>query len=193
MKLNSDFRDYYDKYLDDKGYTYNRYYIYNKIEALKILRDMGIKTITICPLDKVIEEQDKLVVYINLNKHNGEGKALMNKAEARLLYPNKFVSKFYAENDNKTYKILQIGDRRFAVVYQNIDNFKLGKIIQINELERSRINQFKFPIYSIDYIKTKDGMIATDFNTTEILSRLHIDEVIEPKEIIEALNKYFIN
>jgi hypothetical protein len=50
------------------------------------------------------------------------------------------------------------------------------------------------PIYSIDYISTPYGLLATDLNTTQDLSSLGVQNIIQPydiiKEIYNALIKY---
>lgn len=189
LKIVSDFSDFYDCLSDELGtvqFIRNKSSMPSKVEGINILRDMGIQTINPMAVSSIIS--DKVIVYTNVNKHDGTGRAVMKSGEAKLMYPNYLGCKYYAESDNMLIKMLQVGSRRFKIIFKN-------EIMQSIEETASGYNMsLALPIYSIDYISTNDGLLAITLNTVENLSLYGIENIMSKedvvKEIYDALIKY---
>ena len=65
----------------------------------------------------------------------------------------------------------------------------------MEEIRGEYSNWNKNPIYSIDYIPTKNGLMATDYNYVENLGNLGIDQIMSSKdvynEIINSFNHFY--
>jgi hypothetical protein len=167
LKLNSDYHDYYDAWLDlEADYTLSRRMTDgpNKIEAFHLLNMMGIKTpiygmvaelykdlssqftegkagVKKAGYDKVVE----VVVYTDINAHAGEGKLKMSLEEAREKYPGHFAVQFIPSDTSmfasRSERLLQIGTRRIWMEYTSRDNWQsnCGDVnISLIKTDRSR-------------------------------------------------------
>lgn len=192
MNVVSNFKDYYDSLSDSSSNVVYKRNINceSKVKELEELRKTGIKTIEIKPISKMIGV-DKVIVYTDLTKHCGNGKIVMDLDGARLMYPNKLCTEFISEV-NKTYKLLQIGTRTFRCVIKNKMPLKTSvdeRDIFIEEVNRIKIRGIDYPVYSIDYIRTNNGMLACDFNKVEILNRLRMNRYLTAKEVVGEIEK----
>lgn len=187
LKVDSDFVDYYDSLLStDAVVVYKRKYgdALSKGKAIALLQRLGLQTALLGPVREIAPLSERLVVYIDPRKHRGEGKILMGSYDALLTYPNSLASPYYEGNNNITRKFLQIGSRRFRLVLKNESTFKLGEIIDFVEIQPSYNFDLRIPIFSIDYVDTRYGMVAIDFNNIECLKDLGLDRFIEPDNIL---------
>lgn len=196
MDIVSNFKDYYD-FLADKNS--NIKYVRNmdnlsRVEGLEILRKLGMKTIELKPVSRMLDTED-VIVYTDLYKHNGKGKMRMSLEGARLMYPSKLCSKLYKESIKKTFKLLKIGGRNFVCIINNKQNLEMSdepEDIQVKEVEGFGLDNIRIPIFSIDYVQTDRGMLASDFNTVENLNSLYMNRFITAEEVIEEIQKKLV-
>ena len=200
IQIRSDFTDYYDVLSNpNSNLIYNRFKqnSMSRGEALRFLRKYGIKTLnfgsvrTFNPL-----ETPRLVVYTNQNSHDFLGKRVCTYDEAISQYGNCAASEFI-ESDGRTLKYLQIGSRRFRLLFHNSEAYRgilrEGDLIAYEELPRQYNFTLRLPIYSIDYIGKNNDMIAVDFNEVQKLSSIGVQGIITEREVIEEIYASLIN
>lgn len=200
MLIQSDFTDYYDNLCQSTGYiTYNRFYKNSepRATALSRLRAMGIQTVTLKAVTdyNIFSGFEKLVVYTNQIEHNSRGKEILTLQDAMTLCPNCAAIPFYEESDGVTLKMLQIGSRRFRLILKNDDPSLLreGKLIDIQEIQSSISYSVGLPLYSIDYIQTREGLLAIDFNYVQRLDTIGIPQFIKPEEAYIEIRDALLN
>lgn len=189
LRIESDFKDYYDKLSSKTAkIVYERFLKHSqpKGTALAELRKMGIATIEVKPVS-MLAGNPYLVVYTNSKLHNGRGKSIMDYNEALMMHSNMPASVFYPETGMVTYKLLQIGKRRFRVVIQNKSYLEEGPVISFDEIEPAPSKMEGLPVFSIDYISTPSGLLAVDFNKTPNLSRLGMQDKLTAEEIVHEI------
>ncbi len=190
ISIQSDFKDYYD-YLSnpDSTIVYKRFNKVNstRAEDLNFLRSKGIKTIKCGSIKKVLSpSSQKYVVYTDPTSHKFEGKHIYTTLDVLNQYSNCIISEFMEIYGGYTVKYLQIGERRFRIMFFNPDyKEKLveGNMVAIEELPRQYNYALGLPIYSIDYISNGLEMIAVDFNRTQSLQSIGIDKKIKAEDV----------
>lgn len=202
--IKSDFQDYYDAEFINSGYK-EKAYIYNRIQSnrnhrtkdLLDIQEQGIPVLSLRPVVdfQLLKPDTKILVYTRPTLHNGEGKILLENREAQDLYPNMPGRLWipHSETEGYTLKYLQIGQRRFKLVLKGKDDIDdlTPRIFNIVELSPEYSKWNKFPIYSIDYIPTKNGLMATDYNNVENLQKFGMEKVITSKEVHSEIVKSF--
>lgn len=193
IQIVSPFTDYYDYLSVDGGMIYNRVRnTSSKVEELRIVKALGIKTLELKPANQIVmgSHNQKVVVYMDLSKHSGEGKMIYPLNTVKITYPNKLCSIFYEPSDGvvRTYKFLQIGKRRFWVYIRN-KGLVEDTVEGITEIESGYNYYLRLPIYSIDYILTSDGLtqIAVDFNSIQSLSKLGMNRVLGAEVVVQEV------
>lgn len=194
INIISDFTDYYDVLKDDKScITYKRMLSESKqrATALKELRRLSIKTLDIKSVNQFTRYDGPIVVYTNPNEHHGLGKRIMTVEEAQQSYSNCVASQYIESSGLMTIKFLQIGKRRFSLMYKKANTLSLdmGTLIDISESSQGYNNSIALPIYSIDYISVDNQMVATDFNEVENLGKLQIDRHLSKEDIINEIRE----
>lgn len=191
INIESDFCDYYDHlaFSEDTIAKYKRINKNNltKGSAIAYMKQLGIMTIHIGTVNELSVLHNKLVVYTEPNKHGGDGKVLMSSQDAKMTYPNYLASPYYEDTAEITNKFLQIGKRRFRLVIENKNVFKFGKLLAIDEISSEHNYIVALPIFSIDYVSTKYGMLACDFNNVENLASIGLKNIINPSDIINEI------
>ena len=193
FKLDSDFTDFYDKSINPEAQLV--YHRLRKIKArgkeLAYLRNNGISTVEFGPFNRFSSDTKKLVVYTNPSLHNFLGKHIYSYDEVRLSYSNCVVSKFLDKCDGYTIKYLQVGKRRFRLMFHNPnynDTLMEGDLVSIDEMEPSYNYPIGLPIYSIDYISDGREMQAVDFNEVQNLGQLGMDKYISAEEVVAEIH-----
>ena len=183
INIKSDFTDYYDELADSSAsttYTRMRSESLSRTKALNKLKEMSINTLEIRPVTKFLKSEFPLVVYTDINAHDGKGKRVVSYDEGMGYFPNMLASRYIESERNVSIKYIQLGKRRFTVTYELEAPLKLGKIIDIKESESRYNDKVSIPIYSIDYVQTKNNIIATDFNTVENFTANGLSNFIPP-------------
>lgn len=191
ISIQSDFEDYYDNAFY-KGNNPIGVYRRNKSDlivipkGLSFLRGMGINTVRVRPVRELRPKSGKVIVYTGAS-YGKHSKVVMDYRNASMLYPSIPASEFIENTDGVITKILQIGKRRFKILINNE-----GNVEHIVELGKVSEQLVRLPIYSIDYISTDKGLVATAFNNIEDLSKF--SRIMAPyevvREIYEAMIRY---
>lgn len=197
FKLNTDFKDYYDGCLsEDNSVVYNRLskQVMSRGEALHYLNNNGIKTVKFGPVSKFIG-QSHIVVYTNPMLHNFLGKHIYSYNEANGQYRNCLASEFLINSKGCTVKYLQVGERRFRMMFQN-DEYKTklmeGKLVALDELPRQYNYAIGLPIYSIDYVSNGGEMVAVDFNEVQQLDRIGFQSVMNAEDVADEIKRALV-
>jgi hypothetical protein len=194
----SDFHDYYDELCTGGELQYTRIRNNGKYrsEELKFLKDIGIKTVDFGPLRMFNPNIKKLVVYTDPKRHNFQGKEICSYMDAISRHGNCLVSEFIEKYNGYTVKYLQIGERRFRMMFLNREfPTKLieGELVRIEELTREYNYGLRLPIYSIDYISNGNNeMLAVDFNTVQQLDKIGMDKYIKEDEVVRLIHDSLI-
>lgn len=189
FRLNSDFTDYYDECLDTNStIVYNRFRNQgmSRGEALNYLRNNGIKTVKFGAFTNFGTDTSKFVVYTNPSLHNFSGKRIQTFDEVAIQYANYMVSEFLDKYGGYTVKYLQVGERRFRIMFFNPEyREKLieGSMVAIEELPKQYNYAIGLPIYSIDYISNGAEMVAIDFNEVQRLDTIGINNLISAENV----------
>lgn len=195
IRLDSDFKDYYDGEFNSEGsiiYSRRIRDTSPRGVALEKLRTNGVPIVPIGPANSFGREVKRLVVYADPKGHNGAGKEIMLRNDARLLYGNTLASEFIEDTHGVYIKFLQIGERRFSLTMQNpYDGVKChpGQIISIQEIPPAYNYVIRIPIFSIDYISYKGVMAAIDFNEVQNLQELSFYRWMTPKDVANEVEK----
>lgn len=204
--IKSDFNDYYDAEFvrnfspKEKSYIYERMLLNSRhrAEDLNFLQLHGIPTLNLSPVSNflLLEPSTLVLVYTMPNEHSGKGKIVLENREAQDLYPNMPGRIWipHSETDGITLKCLQIGKRRFKITLKGKDDktdLKYQDIVNIEEIPSEYSKWCKNPIYSIDYIPTQNGLMATDFNQVENLEKLGMHSVMSQKEVYNEIVNSF--
>lgn len=188
VKIESDFLDYYDYLSSNRtnSLVYKRHLsdLLSKDRAIGILKRLKLKTITIGAVKDIAYLADNLVVYTDIKSGS---KRLMASKDALLIYPNYLASIFYEESDGITYKILQIGDRRFRIILKGDINTEVKVIESIEEIFGVYHRNIRNPIFSIDFIPTNSGLLALDINNVEVLKNLGMYNILTAEEVISQI------
>ena len=202
--LESDFNDYYDTEFDGNTYKHKSY-VYNRMRNnrnhrtidLLELKKNGIPVLSLNSIARfqLLSPNTKLLVYTRPTLHTGNGKIVLENREAQDLYPNMpgRIWLPHSETEGYSVKYLQIGKRRFKIMLKGDSDLNdlTPKVLNIIELDPEYSRWNKHPIYSVDYIPTKDGLMATDYNIIEDLKRLGMESIISPKEVhSEIVNSF---
>lgn len=196
IKLVSDFTDYYDSaFRPDGTLEYRRLQseCMSKGKALDWLKLHNIPTLETKPVREFSRFDSKIVVYTDTKLHMGKGKIICSYQEAIDNYPNYLGAPYIEGTDGLTLKFLQIGSRRFRIMFKNPKyDFELnsGGITSIEELRPEYNYSISIPIFSIDYIPRNNSMIAVDFNEVQPLYYLGIDKFLTPGDVRNEVEKF---
>ncbi|MCL4417391.1 MAG: hypothetical protein M1365_11955 [Actinobacteria bacterium] len=196
IKVESDFRDYYDHLSIETGIIYKRYRIEEgRGKSLAFLNKFGIKTIELKAARQFDDTAEKLVVYYNPKLHDSKGKLVVPINEARIMYENNLASRYYSESNGEYIKFLQVGKRRFRVNMKIPEKESLsgGIVVSIQELESLFNYYIMQPIFSIDYISSGKEMLATDYNSVQSLMKLGFESIMSPKEVMDEIKQALIS
>ena len=190
LKIRSDFTDYYDAPCSAEGSVskskeviYERYRINRtRIADLRELKFLGIRTLDIKPVSKVLlNRDDRVCVYTDLNSHGRDGVISVTYNEAVEMYHNRLCSTVNWLGYGYIYKYIQVGERRFWITTD-----RNGNVLGMREME-SGYSLIQLPIYSIDYISVGGVQTAVDFNTVQKLSEVKLDFILPSQDVMELV------
>ncbi len=199
VKLDSDFIDYYDHYLDVEGELILHRRMasgLNRMEMYKALNMIGLKTPKfgmVAELYKDLGTQNggvaglkasgygkvmELVVFTDINAHAGEGKEKMSLDDAREKYPGHFAAQFIPTARtfaSRTERLVVAGNHQFWLEYTSKDDWRSNSgDVTITEIDNRYDRGMRGRIYEI-----KAPLYAIDFVAVGH-ERLAIDFNISP-------------
>ncbi len=141
----------------------------------------------------------KIVVYLNVFEHCGEGKILLPATEALEKYPDHFCSQFVTSlvDGTYSYRFLQIGKRQFNLKYTSDDEWRSNcgnvEVEVISEIKPHECfyDRFDYPIFAIDYVEAMNTTYV-DFNISPGLKHTGIEDVMTAKEIYEEIENWYL-
>lgn len=193
--IRSDFKDFYDSICSDSGTLYNRYINkgMQRGTAIRYLQSIGVKTVEIQQVSQISSMYaNKVVVYTDTTKHESKGKKIMTLDEAQRLYPSYLASIFHEDTNGITLKYLQIGVKRFRLWFKkDIESLETGPLYHIEMLEDYNSRAINVPIYSIDYIMTSTGALATDLNAVQNLEKIGMQDYISAEQVVKEIINFY--
>jgi hypothetical protein len=198
MKILSNFRDYYDKELEESSldWEYNRVngMTYNRKQALNMLQNRNNTKTIDCAFARNAQLWDceSLVVYLDPNTHNANKRTLMPKSSAIQYYPDCFVTPYIEREHTRgeTLKYLKIGRKNWNIMFvNNTDVLCEGEMYSAEYLQPSNF-KMETPIWSVDYIRDKEGKwVAIDFNDNPNIAYMQCR--LKPSEVVQEI-KWFL-
>lgn len=198
IKLDTDFQDYYDGLLVNgatQGSVWKRKINggHTRSELFELLHKMGVPTVEYGSVRGCREGQ--CVVYTDSRGHMGNGKSLMETTQARMIHPNSLCSVWHPEAGLVTYKVIQIGLKRYQLTMQGASPLKEGRVVNVLRLADSPEYPSLSPIYSIDYIRVGNGtqmsVVATDLNLTQPLGYLGFAGIMSAADVVQEIMNTF--
>lgn len=198
IKLESDFKDYYDHLLNGPSpviiYPRNISGGKTRGEQFELLHQMGVPTIALGAVRSIVTP-GRVVVYTDTRAHHGEGKVLLSLGQAKLIHPNALCSVYYEDTDYWTFKIVQVGLRRYQFNLKGKLPLQEGEVVSVQRLPDSSEYPYLSPIYSIDYICTAGisgpVVLATDLNLVQPLDYLGFENLMTPEEVVTEVDNTF--
>jgi hypothetical protein len=166
----------------------------SKVEELKALRNARIQTIETGAVRDITSKSGSVYMYTDLNAHGGNGRLVMRKEEACLIYPNTLASEFYVETGTINYYIVHVGKRQFTVKIDSaLSNNKNRGVDYVKELKIGYCDTIKFPVYSIKFIVTSNGkLLASSLNNVPNLFALGIDSVMSAGDVMTEIGNAIV-
>lgn len=211
LVLKTDFYDYYDHWFDKVYYPEEKYRDFlrysrsgmNRIEMLRYLDLKGYNT----PEHGLVKDlnlnnDEKVVVYLDINSHRGMDKVLCSYKHAKDCYPMNYASKYLKVNDEdkgSSYRALRIGNKSFTLYYESNEwmsnhgpdiniSILYDEIINIDNLYMDR------PLLAVDFIlpKTSNKLYAIDLNISPGLRHTGIEDILSSKRVFELIRDNYM-
>jgi len=141
------------------------------------------------------QDQEYVIVYDDIEAHNGAGKRRMTWSAALRECPDAFASEYIAPLGEHpvSWRHLHVGDRGFVIQYKSLgDTWRSNvgdvQIDIIGEIEdRTVIANIPYLLYAVDYVHVGFGLVkAVDFNIAPGMSGFGLEEKLPAPEVYEA-------
>lgn len=217
MKLDTNFRDFYDHSFDLTGYVFRRRDNegMTRREIFRFLIEIGcetprhglVKDLVPRILNADFPDWDKIsrtkamqniidvVVYTDENSHCGEGKIRISAAEAINHFPDHFAAEFISTTQSGigvSFRYLQVGKRRWWLKYWSGADWRSnvgegGVAVQCEEAPGYG-NKIRYPLWAVDYLSVGGTWrYAVDFNIAPSLKPLQ--GLVTPSEIVDLIKQ----
>jgi len=206
MKLNSDFRDWYDHMFNDKGPTLHRYAetMEHRYVDFSKLRAMGLNVPIYGykgTLKDILGPGFDVVRYENPWSHRGEGKTLTQygKLDDEDIF-SQYIKSIDKDGRPLSVRYLHIGGHLIMLRYCSDDSFRSNvgnvDVSIIHHVEQHRIPEKfgigSYPLLGIDMVcDSSDKMFAIDLNTAPGIPK-EVQDVLGASRIVDALEEYAI-
>lgn len=195
VRLDSDFRDYYDHWFSPYGQDIRVLLRRmnsgpSRFGALFILDTFyNVPPFDIAEQADFVPDTHSVVLHFQ-EGHVGTGKVITPLRDARIAAPDKLVVKYYSEARGKSKRLLSVGKQKFYFSYESNywrSNYGTLAIDMIPQFCYSyqEVDEL-FPLYAIDFIETKEGLMAIDLNVSPSLKEL--DGIISPRLVVEWIS-----
>jgi len=189
IKLNTDFKDYYDfMFYPDGDVMFDRR-MYDrtlcKRDQIRIMQDLGFRTFDIRRCKHWdFSDAAMLVVYTDDRAHAGSGKQRTDLGQAKRHHPNDWSIPWIATSDandaSVSHRLLQVGDRAWWLRYEGTGGWQSNHcestaitiVDEIQSIRRysfdhhiinHRTNLCPYPIFAIDFVIPANKATPTDF------------------------------
>jgi hypothetical protein len=189
IRLNSDFRDYYDfMFYHDGETTFDRM-MYDrtlcKRDQIRIMQDLGLRTFDIRRCKHWdFSDDTPMVVYTDDRSHAGSGKQRIDLGQARHKYPNvwsiPWIATSYSNDTSVSHRLLQVGNRAWWLRYEgeggwqsnHCESTAITVVGEIPSLQRyvfdhhiinHRTNLCPYAMFAIDFVIPANRPTPTDF------------------------------
>ena len=206
IKLVSDFTDYYDHHFDLEGNIFRRVTTdgLDRIGILEYLEKLEFTVPVYGTVNSLkLKPDDLIVVHHNLRAHRGEEKELFLYQDALENYPESLGVKyipFHADSDipentkGLSWRYLQIGVESFWLQYSSVDDWRSNcgdcqiklsfrdKTELFSDHQYDDLLIFKYPLFAVDFVPTKDKLYAVDFNIAPGVRGSGVENILNAKE-----------
>ena len=200
IKLKSDFTDFYDAWFDSGECSENdiifrrcRSSEYSRGQVFKYLKSIGCKVVRHGSCEEMGLTSKQLVVYTEPRKHNGGGKVLMDASEAMLSLPNYLCSEYHGDRVGYSIRYLQLGEFWFKIEFISKDDWRsnCGSNTEMRVIDSGygMHKIIKEPIFAVDFVQTKNGLYATDFNIAPKADISYLGDMVRPMDIANSIKK----
>lgn len=194
LKLESDFRDWYDWAFDSKGDVVFRRVTtdgMSRREMLCFLEKAGFNPPRHGFFESMVE-CDKIVLYTDERSHRGDGKKIVSVKE--ILKEGKFgdyeeyYCSEYIEGPPVSTRLLQIGWMGWMLEYKSDDEWRsnCGNVeIKILGPNHGLKRWMDYPLWAVDFVKDKDGKLhAVDFNIAPGVGGTGLEDEVKGAEVV---------
>lgn len=216
LKLESDFRDFYDYAFHREGdktfsrRSYDR--SMSKSDQFELFNKLTLKTPLIGTPQQLLDQGlgliDLVVVYLDDRAHCGEGKNLIELESVLTHYPNLLCSQWINTTglfeESISYRLLQIGTRAWLLRYMGFGGWMSNHCEDTQIYVDSEIEPIvnpildQYPMFAIDFVVpvnaitpefTEDlyNCYAIDFNTAPGMRFTGMDDILKPTEVYDLI------
>lgn len=219
--LRSDFIDYYDHHFDilsrpQVHLTYSRMSRNNhtRLDNLVYMREnLNLLVPEFGTVDEISKRMrfstrtPEVVVYLDPKAHQGDGKEKLPLEDALRKHPQNLCTLYLSEEPSVSYRLIGIGENgpRVWLKYSSSNHPWKSNVGEV-DIERVAWRGTKkpdrghipsvvshiSPVFAIDFVANGGNMYAVDFNHSPLLRWTGVEELIEPKEIVEGIRQWMI-
>lgn len=205
MKIESDFRDWYDHAASGEGPVLRRMATdrsMSKRDQFRILEEAGFTVPLYGDVEFVMGWMNDVVVYDDELAHCGEGKRLLNYKQYCVEswesgIQNAFCSAFVG-NPGESLRLLQLGKMQFWIEYKSneswMSNVGDGTVELVDyDLQAGLHPKIRLPIWAVDFVIDQSGRrYAIDFNTAPGCKWTGIEKVVSAADVVKSLEEAVI-
>jgi hypothetical protein len=187
--LLTDYRDSYDIWFEDYGPTFKRMaresWSISRQDMFHFFEKVGLQTPKWGPCSSFLPDT-KVVAYTDIFAHCGEGKDLIVAKDGG----DTLASEYVDEEVGVCYRYFNLAGQGAWFLHKSFDSWKsncgdgdLGKMptrFHTQGIERA-LGTLKNPLYAIDFVERKKGLLAIDFNPAPRLSGTPANWILQQK------------
>lgn len=218
MKLESDFRDYYDYAFPSQGkvtfYRNANDRSMSKLDQFHLLQKLDLRT-PMYGTPKVLYanglgNDELVVVYTDDKAHCGEGKEMVDLSLALENHPNTLCSQWIntasSFDESRSYRLLQIGDRAWWLKYEGQGGWMSNHCEETTIYIESECKPIDaemlrpYPLFAIDFVYPVNtpyndeidlvNGYAIDFNSAPGMKWTGINEILQPWDVYKLLSDF---
>lgn len=209
VMLISDFEDFYDDFFDKEGIPFERLRA-NELNRKQIPKRLAKHSLIPTLVGRVGKFRKKLlwdapvIVYTDVDRHDGGEKLKMTYKEAYNNYKNNYMSLFIENKEEEAvlYRYIRVGESVFFFKlkghsWNSNDGFEVLDCERVREEDDLDMKPFDSPILLIDFIPTLDEkgdqwLFAIDLNFSPTLKGSGIEKLATGEEIVELIKDWIL-
>lgn len=213
VALTSDFEDYYDRWFDaprmiHPDYVYQRFTHMGpqRPTMFRLFRQLGLQTPVHGPArfvgtsfacsNRQLDDR-QVVVYLDNQRHLGDGKILMTLAEAVKDYPDHFITEYIEPGGAPatSLRYLRVGRRQYWLQYTSFDDWRSNcGDVQVQVLREDEPlpmgsvldGVLRYPMFSIDFVQGR-YLYAIDLNLSPKIQGTGVELLLDGKTAVTEL------